>query len=58
MNDWKQKIDAYEQAIIDAVAAMNAVVARIPDQPGPQTTPVPAYLSGRWKLRDGTGYGR
>jgi hypothetical protein len=60
MNDmtWKQQIDQYEREITAALAAIDAIVARIPAEPGPQTTTPPVYMSGRWKLRDGTMYGR
>lgn len=53
-------MDVELQEIADALNRIDGRLQVI-DQavtPAPRLTTVPAYLSGRWKLRDGTMYGR
>jgi hypothetical protein len=60
MSDWKQQIDQYERNIIESLNQITAIT----DQVSGAVTPrvggdmVPVFLSGRWKLRDGTMFGR
>ena len=59
---WKQQIDDYERGIAEALDRIAIICDRIdqhitPPPPQPRTGTL-AYLSGRWKLRDGTMYGR
>jgi hypothetical protein len=53
------QIDAYEKIVMEALDQIATIVQRVEaDSPAPVTTVPPTYLSGRWKLRDGTMYGR
>ena len=57
---WKQQIDDYERGIVEALDNIANICDRIDKHltPAPRTTGPVQYLSGRWKLRDGTMYGR
>lgn len=53
-------MDAELKRIGDELEVIGALIRRLDDRvaPAPHAGPPVVYLSGRWKLRDGTMYGR